>query len=72
MSHLMHLLPILETIRIGDVQTDVHIVPVDSDSALSNLLILPTLRVALVQDIGILHPQRAPLHYRLCHGRYKV
>ena len=36
--------PILETIRIGDV----HIVPVDSDSALSNLLILPTSSVALV------------------------
>ena len=48
MSHLMYLLPIIETIRINDVQTDVYIVPVDSDSALSNLLILLKSSVALV------------------------
>ena len=34
----MHTFPILETIRIGDVQTDVQIVPVDSDSVIRNLL----------------------------------
>ena len=46
---------------ITDVQTDVHIVPVDCDRPLLKLLILPTPRVALVQDKGIQHPQRAPL-----------
>ena len=33
---------------IGDVQTDVHIVPVDSDSPLRNLLKVQTVRCALV------------------------
>ena len=46
---------------ITGVQTDVHIVHVDCDLTVHNLLILPTLRVALVQDKGIQHPQRAPL-----------
>ena len=43
-----------------DVQTDVHIVPVDRDRSTRKLLILPTPCVALVQDKGIKHPQRAP------------
>ena len=33
-----HTFPILETIRISDLQTDVQIVPVDSDSMIRNLL----------------------------------
>ena len=33
---------------IGDVQTDVHIVPVDSDSPIRNLLKVQTVRRALV------------------------
>ena len=33
---------------ITDVQTDVHIVPVDCDLTVHNLLILPTPDVALV------------------------
>ena len=33
---------------VTDVQTDVHIVPVDCDRLQRNLLILPTLGVALV------------------------
>ena len=33
---------------IGDVQTDVHIVPVDSDSLLRHLLKVQTVRCALV------------------------
>ena len=48
MSHLMYLLPILETIRTGDVRTDVHNVPVDCDHAVHNLLILPKLDLELV------------------------
>ena len=43
-----------------DVQTDVHIVPVDSDSALSNLLILPTSSVALVHHLGAIYLSGAP------------
>ena len=43
-----------------DVQTDVHIVPVDSDSALSNLLILPTSSVALVHHMGTIYLSGAP------------
>ena len=35
-----------------DVQTDVHIVPVDSDAQTCNLLILPTTGGALVLYIG--------------------
>ena len=33
---------------LGDVQTDVHIAPVDSDSLLRNLLKVQTVRRALV------------------------
>ena len=39
---------VLITIRFTDVQTDVHIVPVDSDSPIRNLLKVRTVRCALV------------------------
>ena len=45
----------------NDVQTDVHIVPVDCDRSLRKLLILPTPCVALVQDKGIKPISWAPL-----------
>ena len=45
---------------IGDVQTDVHIVPVDSDSPLRNLLKVQTVRCALVLYKGNLIPHPAP------------
>ena len=45
---------------IGDVQTDVHIVPVDSDSPLRNLLKVQTVRCALVLYKGNIHPHPAP------------
>ena len=38
--------------HLTDVQTDVHIVPVDSDAQTCNLLILPTTGGALVLYIG--------------------
>ncbi len=41
-------LPILITIRISDAQTDIQIVPVDSDSLIRNLLYMPTVGGALV------------------------
>jgi len=40
--------------HLTDVQTDVHIVPVDSDAQNCNLLILPTSGGALVLYIGTL------------------
>ena len=45
---------------IGDVQTDVHIVPVDSDSPLRNLLKVQTVRCALVLYKGNYIPSPAP------------
>ena len=39
---------VLITIRFTDVQTDVHIVPVDSDTPIRNLLEVQTVRCALV------------------------
>ena len=45
---------------IGDVQTDVHIVPVDSDSPLRNLLTVQTVRCALVLYKGNKLPSLAP------------
>ena len=45
--------PILITIRISDLQTDVHFVPVDSDSWLRNLSILPSSCEVMVHWIGI-------------------
>ena len=43
-----------------DVQTDVHIVPVDSDSPIRNLLKVRTVRCALVLHKGNLS---APVHH---------
>ena len=45
---------------ITDVQTDVHIVPVDCDSWLRNLLILPTSCVVMVHGLGIYSLSGAP------------
>ena len=45
---------------IGDVQTDVHIVPVDSDSPSRNLLKVQTVRCALVLYKGNYIPSPAP------------
>ena len=44
-----------------DVQTDVHIVPVDSDSPIRNLLKVQTVRCALVLYKGNQHPSPAPI-----------
>ena len=44
---------------IGDVQTDVHIVPVDSDSPLRNLLKVQTVRCALERVKGSSMPIRS-------------
>ena len=46
---------------VGDVQTDVHIVPVDSDSPLRNLLKVQTVRCALVLYKGNYIPSPAPI-----------
>ena len=48
---------------IGDVQTDVHIVPVDSDSPLRNLLKVQTVRCALALWVGIELSPRAPFGF---------
>ena len=45
---------------VTDVQTDVHIVPVDCDSWLRNLLILPTSCVVMVHGLGIHSLSGAP------------
>ena len=44
-----------------DVQTDVHIVPVDSDSPIRNLLKVQTVRCALVLYKGNYIPSPAPI-----------
>ena len=44
-----------------DVQTDVHIVPVDSDSPIRNLLKIQTVRCALVLYKGNYIPSPAPI-----------
>ena len=44
-----------------DVQTDVHIVPVDSDSPIRNLLKVRTVRCALVLYKGNYIPSPAPI-----------
>ena len=44
-----------------DAQTDVHIVPVDSDSPIRNLLKIQTVRCALVPDEGVRCPAQVPL-----------
>ena len=46
---------------VTDVQTDVHIVPVDCDSWLRNLLILPTSCVVMVHGLGIFSLSGAPI-----------
>ena len=56
----MHTMSILITIRISDVQTDVHIVPVDCDSVIRNLLILPTSCVVMAHGLGIYSLSGAP------------
>ena len=45
---------------IIDVQTDVHIVPVDCDSVIRNLLILPTSCVVMAHGLGIYSLSGAP------------
>ena len=45
---------------ITDVQTDVHIVPVDCDSVIRNLLILPTSCVVMAHGLGIYSLSGAP------------
>ena len=45
---------------IGDVQADVHIVPVDSDSTIRNLLKIRIVRCALVLYKGNYIPSPAP------------
>ena len=45
---------------ITDVQTDVHIVPVDCDLTVHNLLILPTPCVVMVHGLGIYSLSGAP------------
>ena len=50
-----------------DVQTDVHIVPVDSDAQTCNLLILPTTGGALALYIGtITSPGHHKPHHIMC------
>ena len=44
-----------------DVQTDVHIVPVDSDSPIRNLLKVQTVRCALVLYKGNYIPSPVPI-----------
>ena len=43
-----------------DVQTDVHIVPVDCDSWIRKLLILPTSCMVMVHGLGIYSLSGAP------------
>ena len=50
--------------RCGDVQSDVHIVPVDSEAQTCNLLILPTTGGALVLYIGTF---TSPGHHKPYH-----
>ena len=51
----------VHALDITDVQTDVHIVPVDCDSWLRNLLKLPTLCLVMVHGLGIYSLSGAPL-----------
>ena len=50
----------VHALAITDVQTDVHIVPVDCDSWLRNLLKLPTLCLVMVHGLGIYSLSGAP------------
>ena len=53
--------------HLTDVQTDVHIVPVDSDAQTCNLLILPTTGGALALYIGTFtSPGHHKPHHIMC------
>ena len=47
--------------HIGNVQTDIHIVPVDSDPPIRSLLKVQTVRCALVLYEGNYIPSPAPI-----------